>query len=313
MRRNSAPSAPSIARWSQVRTTCIIGAISIVAVDDDGRVLHGADGEDRDLRRVEHGDELLDAEHAEVRDRERAALHVGQGQLAVAGAADEVRAGAGDLLHAPPVGVTDDRDDEPVRRRDRHADVRGRVRWTSSPAKVAFSARCCISATPTSLVRRSLTVGLTSPSARRATSCSRRWSVSDMSIDTLELEHRGRPGIGEPACDRLAGRAELDDLDLAARRERSRGSCAAGGWPSPAPACSTSSARIRPSGPVPAIALSSSPRSRAMRRASGEALILAPAGASETSAWCRPVPGVPGASRLRRRARRRSESRSRRR
>ena len=47
-----------------------------LAVDDDRRLLDGADREDRDLRRVEHGDELLDAEHAEVRDRERAALHV---------------------------------------------------------------------------------------------------------------------------------------------------------------------------------------------------------------------------------------------
>ena len=98
--------------------------MSICAVDDDGRLLDGADGEDRDLRRVEHGDELLDAEHAEVRDRERAALQVGQRQLAVARAADEIGAGAGDLLDAAPVGVADDGDDEPVRGRDRHADVR---------------------------------------------------------------------------------------------------------------------------------------------------------------------------------------------
>ena len=53
-----------------------IGATSSVAVADDRLVLHGADREDRDLRRVEDGGELLDAEHPEVRDRERPALHV---------------------------------------------------------------------------------------------------------------------------------------------------------------------------------------------------------------------------------------------
>jgi hypothetical protein len=48
---------------------------------------------------------------------------------------------------------------------------------------------------------------------------------------------------------------------------------AAGAVGPPASARSTSSATIRPSGPVPRIPDSSMPRSRAMRRASGEALI----------------------------------------
>ena len=126
VRRNSAPSAPSIARWSHVSVTCISGATSTSPSTTTGVSFDGADGEDRDLRRVEHGDELLDAEHAEVRDREGAALHVLQRQLAVAGTADEIGAGAGDLLHAAAVGVADHGDDEAVRGRDRDADVRRR-------------------------------------------------------------------------------------------------------------------------------------------------------------------------------------------
>src|SRR5829696_778564 len=43
------------------------------AVLDDRPVLRGADGEDGRLRRVDDGRELVDAEHAKVRDRERGA------------------------------------------------------------------------------------------------------------------------------------------------------------------------------------------------------------------------------------------------
>ena len=108
-----------------------------LAVDDDGRRLHGADGQDRHLRRVEHGDELVDAEHAEVRDRERAAAHVLPRQLAVAGTADELGARARDLLHAAPVGVANHGNDEPARRRDRDADVRARDGGGSRPRRAS--------------------------------------------------------------------------------------------------------------------------------------------------------------------------------
>ena len=47
-----------------------------LAVARDDLVSRRADGEDRRLRRVEHGDELVDVVHAEVRDRERAALEI---------------------------------------------------------------------------------------------------------------------------------------------------------------------------------------------------------------------------------------------
>ena len=125
--RNCAPSAPSIARWSQVSISRRIGATSSSPSRDDRLVLHRADREDRDLRRIEHRRELLDAEHPEVGDRERPALHVRQRELVVARAADEIGARAGDLLHRPAVGVADHRDDQALRRGDRDPDVRVRV------------------------------------------------------------------------------------------------------------------------------------------------------------------------------------------
>src|SRR5439155_19193263 len=79
------------------------------------------------------------------------------------------------------------------------------------------------------------------------------------------------------------------------------------GAPPGAAARSTSSATTRPSGPVPATALSSMPRSRAIRRASGEALIRPPLSADGclTSATGSPMPAAA------RRPRSRSSSRAR--
>ena len=74
-----------------------------------------------------------------------------------------------------------------------------------------------------------------------------------------ELEDRRRPGLGEPPGDRLANGRELDDLDLAAAG--GAGATAAGG-PAARPGRgvrSTSSARMRPSGPVPVIEARSTP------------------------------------------------------
>ena len=127
VRRKSAPTAPSIARWSQVSVIVISRHGGEAAVADDDALLARADREDRDLRRVEHGDELLDAEHAEVRDRERAALEVVLLQLVVARALHEVGARARDLGDAQPLGVADHGNDEPLRRGDGDADVRARV------------------------------------------------------------------------------------------------------------------------------------------------------------------------------------------
>ena len=270
--------------------TCISGATSTSPSTTTGRLLDGSDREDRDLRRVEHGDELLDAEHAEVRDRERAALHVLQRQLAVAGAADEIGAGAGDLLHAAPVGVADDRHDEPVRSRDGHADVRpgmtmdllageGRVdgavadeRDADEPGEQVVDGR--------------LHVALGQARDELLAEVQRLRHVDR----DAELEDRCRPRLGEPARDRLADRGQRDDLDLAGRRP---GSAAGGRGAPPTGAFSTSSATMRPSGPVPASAARSIPRSRAIRRASGDALIRPPVGHAPS---LRASPLLPGDS-----------------
>ena len=74
--RNSAPVAPSTARWSHVSVIVIIGRTCRSPSTRHDLVARRADGEDRRLRRVEHGDELVDVVHAEVRDRERAALEI---------------------------------------------------------------------------------------------------------------------------------------------------------------------------------------------------------------------------------------------
>ena len=85
-----------------------------------------ADGEDRGLRRVEDRDELVDVVHAEVGDREGPAFEILGAELAVARAPDEVGPHLGDLRDRQPLGAVYDGDDEPLRRRDRNADVGAR-------------------------------------------------------------------------------------------------------------------------------------------------------------------------------------------
>src|SRR6185437_5098828 len=68
------------------------GADRWLAADRDDPVRDPADGEDRRLWCVDDRAERVDAEHAEVRDRERAALDVVQAELPGAGARDEVGA-----------------------------------------------------------------------------------------------------------------------------------------------------------------------------------------------------------------------------
>ena len=66
-----------------------------------GALLAGADRQDAALRRVDDRGELLDAEHAEVGDREGAALELLELQLAGAGARGEVLHLGGDLPPGP--------------------------------------------------------------------------------------------------------------------------------------------------------------------------------------------------------------------
>ena len=184
-----------------------------LAVDRDRLLLRRADREDRCLRRIQHRDEALDPEHAEVRDRERSALEVRLLQLA----------GARTLHHSGPVGrdlgdrlvlaVANHRDDEAVRYRHRDADVRGRVELD----RLAFVQR----------------VDPAVPHQRGGADL--RQQIGDGWLDAVavqvdepfthleraahvdrdpELENRCLPRLGQAARDRLAHRRQLLDLDL---------------------------------------------------------------------------------------------------
>ena len=72
---------------------------------------------------VRMGVETQRAEDAAVGDGERAAAQILEGQLAVAGLGGEVGYAAFDLGEVLVVGVADDGHDEPLVRRDGHADV----------------------------------------------------------------------------------------------------------------------------------------------------------------------------------------------
>ena len=263
--------APSRARWSQVSVIVIIGAHDELAVARDRPLLDRADGEDRRLRRVEHGDELLDAVHAEVRDRERAALEV-----APAAASRRARARRG----------------RPARPRSPRSSGarRPRITGTTRPSGIA-------TASPTFGARVQLDrvageEGVDGAVAHERDGAGLGEHVGDGRLrgrprrldeplaelqrprhvgGHRDLERRRLPRLGEPARDRAAHRGERLDLDLAGRSGAGTAAAAA-----PASARSTSSATMRPSGPVPESAARSIPRSRAIRRASGEALTRPP-------------------------------------
>ena len=121
--RNCAPTAPSTARWSQDKRAAHHRGDRERAVLDDRALLAGADREDAAMRRVDHRGELADPEHAEVGDREGAALEFFELQLAGAGARGEVLGLGGDRCQTLAVGLLDDRRDQPVVERHRDGDV----------------------------------------------------------------------------------------------------------------------------------------------------------------------------------------------
>ena len=94
--RNSAPRAPSTTRWSNETVSVSIGRTTGCAVHGDDPVDDAADGEDRRLRRVDDRLERVDAVHAEVRDRERAALRRLRGGAALPARLDDLAAPRGD-------------------------------------------------------------------------------------------------------------------------------------------------------------------------------------------------------------------------
>ena len=119
------------------------GGSTTVAVDAATTLVVGrADGEDRRLRRVEHRDELLDAEHAEVRDRERAALEIlRRAACSRARGRRGRRARPAISRERQPLDRADHRHDEPLRRGDGDADVRASGRRAARPRCTARSRR----------------------------------------------------------------------------------------------------------------------------------------------------------------------------
>ena len=83
----------------------------------------GAEGQDRRLPRVEDRGAGVDAEHAHVGDRDRAAGHVRRRRLPLAGGGGQVGQGPGQLGERHPAGVLDVRDDQPARRGRGDAEV----------------------------------------------------------------------------------------------------------------------------------------------------------------------------------------------
>ena len=142
------------------------------------------------------------------------------------------------------------------------------IRWTSSPAKSAFTARCRIRATAQTFVRMS------SRSAWRRPRPSAHEPLAEPDRRGHVGRHRdlkdGRlPGLGHAPRDRLPHARERHDLDLARRGGLHRQSrCRLGAAFS---ARSTSSATIRPRGRCRG---SRPGRSRARARSAGPAASL---------------------------------------
>src|SRR5689334_13674868 len=82
-------------------------------IDYHGHVGHRTDGEDRDLRRIDDRRELVDPEHAEIRDgRGRARVFLRR-ELALTRALRELAGLARDLADALAIRIGDDRRDQP--------------------------------------------------------------------------------------------------------------------------------------------------------------------------------------------------------
>ena len=148
--------------------------------------------------------------------------------------------------------------------------------WRSiaSPPKVAFTAGWRINAMAAAFVRTSDGLIFASPSWIRATRRSRRASVSVMSIVATSW----KAGTAAASVSRrtIVLRRFVSGTRSTAPGAIARTGAAAAGAGA-CSACSTSSATMRPSGPVPRTCARSTPFSRAIRRASGEALMRPPA------------------------------------
>src|SRR5215211_3997531 len=198
-----------------------------VAVLHDGPLLHRANGQDRDLRRVQHRDELLDAVHAEIRDREGSALEILTPQLALARTCNHVGPLGRDLGERLVLARAQHRNDEPgrggdgdpyVRRREAQDAVVDEVRVDLAVA----DERGCRDARE-DVGQRDLRLVVTPSLAQAVVQLERARHVGR----DVELEDGRLPRLGQPPRDRAPGRRQLELLDLRlgrGPREARRGS-----------------------------------------------------------------------------------------
>ena len=105
---------PSQARWSKARVSSVTLRTVSWPVDHPRAVDDAAHAEDRDLRVVDDGGGAVDAEHAVVVHRERAAGEVRRGEAALAGRRRALRQPGRQVPGGQPVRVGHDRDDQAV-------------------------------------------------------------------------------------------------------------------------------------------------------------------------------------------------------
>jgi len=143
-------------------------------------------------------------------------------------------------------------------------------RWSFPSTKFALTGRWRMSADATMRVSTSETVGFVSPSRSSSTMRSR--------VATSSVESAVTVSWKTGACHAsVRRRAIVLRVDVSSTISTSvEAGAAAAGAAGRAAAFSTSSAMTRPSGPVPAICAMSTPRSRAIRRASGLAFTCSP-------------------------------------
>ncbi len=227
---------------------------------DDGRALRRrADAQDRGLRRVGQRRDALDLLRADVGEREAGAADVLRAQRAAARGPGQAHDLGLDSRQRAGVGVAHDRDDQTVRRVGRDADPdplerraggrvgaqlgvlaqqpRERVHREGGPAEIA--------------PRRHQRVHRVDPSLR------------------LDLRQRQQPDLAHLAVDRAPRGGQLRRAAPCAACARARLRAARSAPAAGAPC--TSESVMRPRGPVPRTSCSATPRSRASRRAAGDA------------------------------------------